>query len=342
MKGYFRQLAHQTGLSFKETGQPNSARSPRASHDVATQMQAREHAPLSPPHLEEVIYTSQPTPSAHALPHAVEKEDAEKNSPVARHASDALAPHERNHGAVAKETTQRAMIDLGPQSFTAEARAPESHPESTLESSSLSVRQASEREVNHVLDENHLPAQPSGPQKISQVADIFQSTLEEHISEEGARSDAITGTHIEQKPARLSPEEQAAEADLAVTRTERKASVQHYLKEVLEWVAAPALADKNEPDERRASFPARAEDFESSQGHKKYETEVVEARQQARAREPEVHDLNLSIGTISIVIEEPQAAAGLPSLPPAPAQNTAPSPARSETTSLSRYYLRNF
>jgi hypothetical protein len=120
-------------------------------------------------------------------------------------------------------------------------------------------------------------------------------------------------------------------------RIEREVIVHRYLKEVRDWVAAsPALDD---------GTPGRQQDAGQPRDH----GAVVGLEEGRRTLSParptpsaplNVEDVSLSIGTISVVIEEPPSSPAV-QRPPALAP---PSPERavSEPTRLSRYYLRRW
>jgi hypothetical protein len=131
---------------------------------------------------------------------------------------------------------------------------------------------------------------------------------------------------------RLSPALEDGESDPPYP-IERQTIVRNYLKEVSEWLSTPA------PDAEETASLAEAASAEST-------TPSMSRRPQAsltsESRDaPEQRDLSLSIGTIKIVIEEPQTSTAAVPAPPPP-----PDRARSEITKtptdLSRYYLNRW
>jgi len=110
---------------------------------------------------------------------------------------------------------------------------------------------------------------------------------------------------------------------------ERETIVHQYLDEVRAWVAAPPEIDRVELERPRdPAHPPSRDGADRSSGARKREFPL----------QTEVQDVSLSIGTISIVIEEPKQTA--PAVQPASpkADSSAARPA-SEPTRLSRYYL---
>ena len=114
---------------------------------------------------------------------------------------------------------------------------------------------------------------------------------------------------------------------------EREVLVRQYLREVREWVAAS-------PDTEVFESPALAVQKPESVAFT-VERESIPTIQPELRDQIDVHDMNLSIGNISIVIEEPSPAAAAVIAPP-PTPPPAQPQTRREPTSLSRYYLRSW
>jgi len=117
--------------------------------------------------------------------------------------------------------------------------------------------------------------------------------------------------------------------------SEREITAHSYLEEVRAWVAAPPDLDHRELERQRDAqrLPAGHDDVFALEP----EAESTSPRS-GRPEALEVQDLNLSIGTISIVIEEPKQTAPAP-LPVPPRADRSPERPASEPTRLSRYYL---
>jgi hypothetical protein len=116
---------------------------------------------------------------------------------------------------------------------------------------------------------------------------------------------------------------------------EREMIVHSYLEEVRAWVAAPPEFDQREQEPQRdvERAPAEYRDVFALEP----EAEPTTPRS-GRPDALEVQDLNLSIGTISIVVEEAKQTAPAP-LPVLPRADRSPERPASEQTRLSRYYL---
>jgi hypothetical protein len=139
-----------------------------------------------------------------------------------------------------------------------------------------------------------------------------------------------------QKPVRLPEASQRAEPNRD-QRSERELIVLNYMKEVRAWVAAPPVIDETPPEsvEWSEATPARRDVFVFEH---EQESDVSAFPHHDRAAEPQVQDVSLSIGNISIVIEEPASNAPSPVATP-PAAARSPELSMSEPTSLSRHYL---
>jgi hypothetical protein len=118
--------------------------------------------------------------------------------------------------------------------------------------------------------------------------------------------------------------------------------VRDYLKEVQAWVAEgptmpamPPMNSQSEPNRDAEEHPDRTIGAFTVE----HETEGPLAPRSGRAEAPAFQDLSLSIGTISIVIEEPPKDAPLVTQPRG---ERSPQPNHSEPVNLSRYYLRSW
>lgn len=118
---------------------------------------------------------------------------------------------------------------------------------------------------------------------------------------------------------------------------EREVLVRQYLREVRAWVAASPMPDDHSVSETHVSWTdPQSESVAFTVARESILTAQPESREQI-----DVHDMNLSIGNISIVIEEPNRAAATVVAPPPSAPPPQPQ-TRHEPTSLSRYYLRSW
>ena len=116
---------------------------------------------------------------------------------------------------------------------------------------------------------------------------------------------------------------------------ERERMVRQYLREVHAWVAAGPTAE------------AIADESQSLNNQQPESVAIAVERSPQPLAQPatrdaiDVHDMNLSIGTISVVIEEPKPAAAAV-IAPTPAAPAPQPQTQHEPISLSRYYLRSW
>ncbi len=342
MKGYFKQLAHQTGLSFESGSKSSSAPNNSRAHHASAPTQTSSRARISPLHVEEVTYVAQPPATARTIPDRVDKDAAPKSSSVNKpsEVNNFTEASETNRTQSSPEPLPHTMLEIGPQTFSAEAPLPDTGHQSSLAGSSEKELRASVHQAEESFDESLSSAQATGPENFSEVREISQTTFAESSQQSSEPSDAQTASSLKQKSEQLPLHEAEAQPVSALEQTET-ATVEHYLKEVMEWISAPPEIDESEIEQTHRTKILRAPESENSFALE-HERDAASVARQAHAREPEVQDLNLSIGTISIVIEESKATT-TPALPaPAPRNESAHAPARNESPSLSRYYLRSF
>jgi len=138
---------------------------------------------------------------------------------------------------------------------------------------------------------------------------------------------------------KIEPEAPHEVTEIEVTDpVQREVMVRQYLREVRAWVAAAPMPEDDSVSESQQSSwtDQQPESVAFTVARESVPTVQPDTRDQI-----DVHDMNLSIGNISIVIEEPSPAAAAviaptPSAPPPQPQT------RHEPISLSRYYLRSW
>lgn len=110
------------------------------------------------------------------------------------------------------------------------------------------------------------------------------------------------------------------------------------MKEVRAWVAATPTIDESasQQDDRAEALQERRDVLAFE-----HETNAASFARNDRTEEPRVQDVSLSIGNISIVIEEPKKDVSIPAAAP-PSVERSQERTGSEPTSLSRYYLRTW
>ena len=140
---------------------------------------------------------------------------------------------------------------------------------------------------------------------------------------------------VEQK---VEPEATHEVSEVEVTNpVEREVMVRQYLREVRAWVAASPMPDDDIVSEAQSWSDPQPESVAFTVGR-----ESIPTAQPGTPDQIDVHDMNLSIGNISIVIEEPNPPAAAAVIAPTPSVPPPQPQTRHEPVSLSRYYLRSW
>lgn len=327
MTGYFSQLARHTGLGF-EPGAALTASSPATEPAVA--VQRPESAPPAPPHVEEITFTASPAPGevagngeGLAGVASVGTNSLPDRDSAAACATDAWNPkqteskddvHPRSTAATAKRS-----IDPSPDTSWPESRIECTDSESeTRNPRERSAEQQSPVSAPWVVQSDEWTGaerQPA-PQKPIEITHQSAEIVE---SRSAAQDPQAHGRHAPRPDAKGSrqpqptpPTEVRESADaIRDEHVEGETIVRSYLKEVRAWVAAPPEFDRRQPERQRDEHLLSA----GRRDELALEPEVEPATPRpGRPEALEVQDLNLSIGTISIVIEEPKQTA--PAVPP--------------------------
>jgi hypothetical protein len=319
MAGYFSQLAKNTGLTFES---PVA----KGSHNAPETGPSQTHGELPPPlGIDEVAFTAPPT----AAPQLA---DMNARGPdLAVEASTSL-PREGPSGnpGFEQQSSQTATAEVNDYQTSAapieETREREVEGESGIGVANSTVSASDLRVPSTANISNH--EQPSTQAEPDDQPAKFES--------QRAPGKQPATSRRERDPVSIAQREKLVTTLLgeAPEETEQVTTMRDYLKEVLAWVAATP-----ERDERQSSSvavqPAIPERIEIQT-----KDESWSPAQPAMA-EPMVQDLNLSIGNISIVVEEPSQNVAAQVVPPLRNERSS-EPAASEPTRLSRYYVRSW
>jgi hypothetical protein len=345
MKGYFGQLARRTGLSFrKET----AAASGRSSTGPGGAAEVKTSAAVAPIHVEEVVFTA----SSPAVDSDVSLSRASGTlADGGNQFTSVAAPNEAS-------ASPRETVSADANENTSVSKVETAHHTAEIPDAGLSQPVQHEARVRVVASEpetarpatehvffDERPFDQSArtvsaePESITEETSIVISPAEEPRQPRDETRDFSISHHEVQHVEIVTPRESRpvtpANANMADARErEPRRIFQDQLKEVIAWITSP-------PEEVEQTT------FEVIEAPHETNTVVVREREQGRsaerpskASEPHVNDLSLSIGTISIVVEEPKQDFPV-SLTPAPTTHTSPQPVAPEPTRLSRYYLRN-
>jgi|GEM_PF-4948097 len=343
MKGYFSQLARHTGLKFdphrKTAGEDSSSEpvvggnaSPFEIHDVTFTEPSRPIAPevTSASSVYDASHLSAPETSNDSRDQVVAPSDQRATAPLIEEAGlEQTGPGAQDQADVV--TSTRAAPVASPEESRIQFIPTETHtgapPAPSVKIVSVSDEQPSD---NSSIKDNLKTIQPESIERY----EVYQVDHRE--------AGVVESTSLEVPPPSERVSMPAGETDQSdahpVGPSARTRIVRDQIKEVMAWVATPPEEIQSGRSLSGVMETRTQEDDFFKRERQQYEPS---SSQPMLPREPEVQDLNLSIGSISIVIEEPK-----PDVPvfqsPAPAESGPSERTTPEPTRLSRYYLRNW
>ena len=318
MKGYFSQLARHTGLRFTNSARPTSPA-----------LRTQRPSPSSPLHVEEVtlvapastasnLFPKDAPASATALPEKVETTHTQIQQPVE---TSETASSPRAKGAETAQT-DRSVPSTGfsPTFSTAvlSADVPIPSTETPGEAASAPI------EFENV---RHLSTEP-------QSASLERNIQRDQISAKPGEAET-NQTKTESTPRIVNDLNPGDPVD-------REVLVRQYLREVRAWVAAPPTLVADVPENEIVQESHLTSEWQpESIATLTTERESPSAKQTTQRDHIDVHETSLSIGSISVIIEDPKpnvtTIAPIPNAPRAPQSQSQPEP-----ISLSRYYLQRW
>jgi hypothetical protein len=355
MKGYFSQLARHTGISF-DTTRTTAA----GSFSIEPGVAAR--SAVTPIDVEEVAFTTS------SQTNDSDVSEARKVSDIGNQGATAVSPGKffatntestvsTIEGASSMQTEpglphKASAIpgtDVSPAPSLEETRI--QFTDSQPETEESRVAFAKEQFFSGEQPFDQFPGKPTvemDPRESIERDEIVAGRLRA-LGDEAPRYETqvprVENPEVQRLEARSSEEppppqpagkKERSEAALA-DQLERDRIGRDQIKEVMAWVAAtPEDVEK----ELWSTSPIEAQPEAGDLLARERGPHLPSSRQPVGAKEAEVQDLSLSIGSISIVIEEPKRDVPV-SLTPVPtadrSERAAPEPTR-----LSRYYLRNW
>jgi hypothetical protein len=338
MKGYFSQLARHTGLSFGN--QPKGAG--RVSSEPA--VKAGPRASAAPIEVNEVVFTgASPAVAPEVSSNTIS--GAGKITDGATQAASSVTPNE-----VIPRDTTNAVADTNQNTSLMQTETGDLHDTVVIPDASFShVAAPDESRVRFITSE---PAEPLPEQVVFNERPFDQSlsrpltdaepqrltdteTVQTHTMEFGQQSGQPRDVAVDvQEVEIVDPVEPSPTNEEKPLQNDRRQLFQNHLKEVIAWITSPP----EEVDHPLQAFDAP--EVQQTTSNVFIREQERSSRQAITPREPQVQDLSLSIGTISIVVEEPKQDHPV-SLTPPPSTQTSPQPVAPEPTRLSRYYLRN-
>lgn len=315
MKGYFSQLARHTGLRFS-----NAARS---------KSPARHAQRPSPSllHVEEVTFL----PAIVASPVTDKLDMVKDRTTQTTQTTTETSP-------LATATPSHEAFSEGTSSTDVQLSSPQPEPR---KSTAASIET---EDLRPLSTEHQFPL----PQRNVERDHIFEMPVD--------------GAKLEHVQAKLVPPVSETTSPLASSRegeqpqvpvqavsdldprdpAQREVLVRQYLREVRAWVAAPPteipdVAENALTEENQVTTAWQPEDVTTFSTAREPFQPATQTTQQAQI---DVHETSLSIGSISVVIEDPKpAVTTIAPTPTAPTTQPQPQP---EPISLSRYYLQRW
>jgi hypothetical protein len=338
MKGYFFRLAQQTGLRFK----PNTSAAHGGAIEPRAESSTRVRSAQKPLHREETVFVSdsQTQDSPHA---SIQATDLHAPTTLEKHAAETGSRAGDSKHQAAKIFSAQESNQMGAEAFEDEgARVKSSAPfDASLSAGRIQIQDtrafieqgASANETSARLEHAEMLFQPATDSSGASEAD-GASSLD---------ADAAHAAPEMREPlVAQEPEHFKETASLLESGVKDKELLQKiFLKEIHEWVAAPAASVV---DAEQGTQPLALDEklqrvaLIEPDAHPSFQLSRAQTKERERL---EQHDLSLSIGSISIVIEEPQQSQQPLAAPPQ-TQTRAESSTRGsrEFSRLSRHYIR--
>ena len=334
MRGYFSQLARRTGISFSTEGASGSFSAQGQTGVVRTGSEPKAL------HGDEVVFTSQRLAASVPAPRAPEpKVETSIEQFPHRHDDHQVAASIEAQAVAANHPDYEPHLPLRLSSNPGEPGPGESF---VSETASRELPQRSSEPPGEIPP--HEVVIFEDPPEVSQISKelLTDSTLSE-VRSAAREIHSPTSTELATKLAAIEvePRERLSTGDETVlkethVRPEMQAGPRSYLQEVIDWVSTPFGPDENEIDFASAEPSTKSGEV----GSRADAQQTSPSIQTAGDHESETQLLNLSVGTISIVIEEPQKEPNVATVIPARAERAPDQQAR--PTDLSRYYIRRW
>ena len=325
MSGYFSQLARSTGLSIDRSHTGSMPGPPVASVAAPSRDTGLE--------VEEVVLVA-----------PQQTDSSSESQPSDRSASSVQSDEEANPLHVSENLAARNVADDAIDA-TGSART-KSRPEPAVDhkspQDSLSEQSKADAIQTFVVEPGIEASEPQKqllPEAREPSISIQPIERIELVTRDVTADKAFTSESNIHEPelnnAVTQPRNPGANArsDSPALPTERTRFDQPQLKEVIAWVTANPTNIEEEPFPE-IFIPSRNEPGNEFADHSQLDSL---APRPARAQAPQIQDFSLSIGNISIVIDEPKQDA--PALPTPPPIIERPPEVSDRPTDLSRYYL---
>jgi hypothetical protein len=328
MKGYFSQIAKQSGLRL--AGQPDPPRPI-----------SKSGAPpgLAPLHFEETVMVPSPLPGEKALPAArtVPRDAvAVKKDPARERGTKKVQP-----GAAPVSDSAYAARDTGETAGSVPPASMEKNPDTALFPDNPSAAGDRNERTESPMKDRAQPARPSRDPRVIEET-VFVEAAGPGAAKERNFSTAPEGRAGSTKnPVRSEAEGKkffSKTADIIEKGDTEAAEAQKFLfQEVQQWVAdSPAAFDMAEKERGET-----VETILTTEAARPGPREATAVRESERIENFELSEqtFDLSIGTISVVIEEAEKPPRPEPAPPAAGRQDVTRETKREYSRLSRHYL---
>jgi hypothetical protein len=332
MKGYFAGLARHTGIRI---GPTRAGEISRASPSLAAEKAQQPAAGLA---IEEVTFVSSPQPVAQSSNVAgLEAVERRSGDSAAFSESGDAARTDPVPGARHTESGVDSSVIGSPSMTTVESEVAE-----IASGSAAEILPSAAPEAVKTGPPQVIPEPQAAESSAASLVEVHDEVSASEPVREISTSTPGRSSDLDHEPSAAAIEEKifdrlpAPPPDLNDdVSIERQQILRNYLKEVTEWISTPAIVE----DEAHA--PESSASFETDQNARSEFQRHISSQKDLRET-PEQDGLSLSIGTIKIVIEEPQATpAAVAASPQAQSDKSAGRPGRARID-LSRYYINRW
>ncbi len=330
MKGYFSQLARHTGLHFTSAARSTIPGSPIANSDSKPPVFGEQNAsPAAPLHVEEVTLVS-PTPTASTL--STSTEPIGRSVPENAQTDQTSETTPSVQPSQTAQDTQAESVRSFPEAFAVHesSQADDTGQGSSDTRDTRSLSQVKGKDAPRGATEHQSPF----PERNTEQDQVSTTAVAHDLQAE--RAIVSTTQPQPHEPTTNLPSQTANDLDPR-DPVQREVLVRQYLREVRAWVAAPPTPIPDVPEKELTQATQLTSKWQPE--NSAVEREPLQPATQAT--QLDVHETSLSIGSISVVIEDPKPAvttiAPTPSAPKSQPPTTQPEP-----ISLSRYYLQRW
>ncbi|MCP4403239.1 MAG: hypothetical protein GY801_38765 [bacterium] len=338
MKGYFHRLMQQTGMTVRPVGDV------KPGYYNPAPMSSEGRHEITPIHVEERTLNEAQVDQATEKTYQNVRGDAESPAPSVEDLSIQDLTREKAKSEIPGEllTKKKAASEIPKEALTKERVASEILKEAQNRLSEKGKLTQQQRE----LEKPKFAGVDRDIQTFSENSGSQHEIRLKETSEEkqSNRSDTTGRDYAQYQNTSSDPANQVFKEDIAFKHTGAKSDEragegqirQVTLKDVREWIAG--TPDKEEARNHEVALETINIERTTMDSSDRKELPAPQLRESYQKEEPEIHDFHLSIGTISLTIEEPQKA--IQTYEPPRRSREEKSGQESPSSRLSRHYIR--